>query len=103
MSYSLPATVASAWRAPERSSPRWRRLRRAVWTAAGLLLMLAGFVAVVVPGHLTFAAAGLVIVLRNSARARRMFVKLQRSQPNWVRPLRRLLRRRPRAGRREFA
>jgi hypothetical protein len=94
MSYSLPSTLAPEWRAPSRSRFGWRRLRRAVWTAAGLVLMAAGLFAFVVPGHLTFAAVGLVVVLRNSFQARRIFVKLQRRRPHWVLPLRRLLRKR---------
>jgi hypothetical protein len=38
---------------------------------------------------------GLMIVLRNSIKARRRFVRMQRSHPKVVFPLRRLLRREP--------
>jgi hypothetical protein len=95
MSYVFPAALAPELRAPQPLRLRWRRLRRAVWTAAGLLLMIAGAAALVVPGHLTFAALGLVVVLRNSPQARRIFVRVQRRRPKWVYPLRRLLRRKP--------
>jgi hypothetical protein len=66
-----------------------------VWTGVGLVLMAAGLVAVIVPGHLTFAAMGLVVVLRNSIQAKRIFLKLQRRRPDWVLPLRRLLSHKP--------
>jgi hypothetical protein len=38
---------------------------------------------------------GLMMVLRNSFKARRQFVRIQQSHPNMVFPLRRLLRREP--------
>ena len=40
-------------------------------------------------------ALGLGIVLRNSMSAKRIFLKLQRRKPNWVYPIRRLMRRKP--------
>jgi hypothetical protein len=47
------------------------------------------------PGGLPVIVIGLMIVLRNSFRARRQFVKLQRRNPQMFFPIRRLLRREP--------
>jgi hypothetical protein len=77
-----------------------RGLRRAVGILAvvgGGLLMIAGLVLAVLPGHLGIPvlAVGLILVLRNSRRARRSFIVLQRRHPRFVFPLRRLIRREP--------
>lgn len=47
------------------------------------------------PGGIPVIVVGLMIVLRNSFRARRQFVKLQRAHPKMISPIRRLLRRDP--------
>ena len=77
-----------------------RGLRRAVGIFAvvsGGLLIVAGLVLAVLPGHLGIpvVAIGLILVLRNSRRARRSFIVLQRRHPRFVFPLRRLIRREP--------
>ncbi|MGZ3297550.1 MAG: hypothetical protein ACXU8O_00930 [Asticcacaulis sp.] len=82
---------------------RWRHVKRQVkhlskkalgWVliAFGLLLMLAGFTLIIVPGHYFLIVAGLILVLGNSFWARRQFIHLKRRHPNWVMPLRKLLR-----------
>jgi hypothetical protein len=63
----------------------------------GLVLMLVGLVGVFLPTHLlgVFLVLGLILVLRNSRTARKRFVRMHRSHPRYVHPLRRLLRREP--------
>jgi hypothetical protein len=63
----------------------------------GLVLMALGLVGVLLPTHLLggLLVIGLVLVLRNSIRARRDFVRLQHRHPRYLHPLRRLLRRKP--------
>jgi len=77
--------------------PLWRRVGR--WTAVGTgcALMVVGGIGAVLPGHLgaPVLAAGLVITLRGSYRARRHFIGLQRQHPKILFPVRRLLRREP--------
>ncbi|HTK33947.1 MAG TPA: hypothetical protein VL358_01505 [Caulobacteraceae bacterium] len=70
---------------------------RRLWIALGLVLMGVGLIGVFLPTHLlgVFLVLGLTLVLRNSASARRRFVKMHRRHPRWVHPLRRLLRRKP--------
>lgn len=87
---------------PERrSSPRakrpWRSFRRGMWVTAGFALMTVGAIGAVLPGHLGLPVlvAGLAIVLRNSMQAKRAFLRLQRRKPNWVYPIRRLMRPKP--------
>ncbi len=47
------------------------------------------------PGGIPVIVMGLMLVLRNSFWARKQFIKVQRRHPNWVFPIRRLLRREP--------
>ena len=72
----------------------------------GLLLALGGLFILVgltieflpLPLHLPGMAVvviGLMLVLRNSFKARRLFVEIHRSHPRMVSPMRRLLRREP--------
>lgn len=72
------------------------------WLLLGLggLLILVGIVAEVVPPPIHFMGMpliviGLMMVLRNSFKARRRFVEMQRAHPKVVFPMRRLLRREP--------
>jgi hypothetical protein len=78
----------------------WRTALRWMWIALGLVLMGIGLVGVFLPTHLlgVFLVLGLILVLRNSRRARRRFVTMQRRHPRYVYPLRRLLRRNPEVG-----
>lgn len=65
--------------------------------AVGLALMALGLVGALLPTHLlgAFMVLGLILVLRNSFRARRSFMRLKRQHPRFLHPLRRLLRRKP--------
>ena len=69
------------------------------WLLLGLggLIMLAGLVTAPLPGHigLPLLVVGLMIVLRNSFKAKRQFVRIQRAHPKMVFPIRRLMRREP--------
>ena len=47
------------------------------------------------PGGLPVIVVGLMIVLRNSFKAKRQFVRMQKAHPKMIFPLRRLLRREP--------
>lgn len=76
--------------------------RVARWLLLGLggLLILVGIVAEIVPPPIHFMGmplivVGLMMVLRNSFKARRRFVEMQRAHPKVVFPMRRLLRREP--------
>jgi hypothetical protein len=76
-------------------------MRRRAWRFAlltlGWLLLVVGLVFAMLPGHvgLPVLIAGLIIVLRTSRPARRMFIGLQRRHPRFFFPIRRLLRREP--------
>ena len=73
------------------------RIGRFMATVLGLFIMLVGLVTAPLPGHLglPILVLGLMIVLRNSFKARRRFVQIQKAHPKMVFPLRRLLRREP--------
>lgn len=75
----------------------WRALRRGLMTTAGAAVIVLGFVIAPLPGPmgLPVALAGLVLVLRNATWAKRLFVRAQRRWPNWVYPVRRLMRPKP--------
>lgn len=70
---------------------RWGRM------ALGVLIMIAGFLIAPLPGPfgLPIAVVGLMMVLQSSMQAKRHFIRLKRRHPNWIYPLRRLMRRRP--------
>jgi len=73
------------------------RLQRAGGVLLGLAVIGAGLLIAPIPGPggLPVIVIGVMIVLRNSYKARRQFVRLQRAHPQWVFPIRRLLRREP--------
>ena len=77
--------------------PLWRRIGRWLLIGTGYALMLVGAIGAALPGHLgaPILALGLVITLRQSFRARRRFIGLQRRHPKILFPVRRLLRREP--------
>ena len=74
---------------------RWAR--RWAMMGLGVALLAVGAVGSLLPGHLGLPVlvVGLAVVLRSSFTAKRSFVRLQRRHPNWVFPLRRLMRRKP--------
>jgi hypothetical protein len=74
------------------------RIGRGLLLTVGGLIMLLGLAMELLPSHMLgmpFLVIGLMIVLRNSIKARRRFVRMQHSHPNFVFPLRRLMRREP--------
>ena len=73
------------------------RIARVLLVALGLLFIAAGFVIAPLPGPLglPLTVIGLMLVLRNSFKARKQFVRFQHAHPKLVFPLRRLLRREP--------
>jgi hypothetical protein len=73
---------------------RVRRLWRNVLVLVGLALIPLGMVGAVLPTHLLgfLLVIGLILVLRNSIRWRRRFIRIQRRFPRYGYPLRRLLR-----------
>ena len=73
------------------------RVARWLLIGLGLILMLLAIPLVALPGHLglPLMVVGLMIVLRNSFRAKRQFLKMQYAHPRMVFPLRRLMRREP--------
>jgi hypothetical protein len=79
------------------TSVLWRRAAAWFGLGVGYVLIVAGAIGTVLPGHLgaPVLAAGLVVALRSSFRARRQFVNLQQRHPRVFFPIRRLLKREP--------
>lgn len=73
------------------------RMLRAALVALGVLIVLAGVLIAPLPGPggLPVIVVGLMIILRNSFKARRQFVRFQHAHPRVMSPIRRLLRRDP--------
>jgi hypothetical protein len=73
------------------------RIARWLLLGLGLVIMLAGLVLAPLPFHvgLPLLVIGLMIVLRNSFKAKRQFLRIQHAHPNMVFPIRRLMRREP--------
>src|SRR5580692_2068936 len=80
----LPAAPLDAlFAAAHRATRGWLK-----WLFIGLgwLLIAGGLVLALLPGHLgvPLLAVGVIVVLRNSYRARRQFIHLQRRHPRFV-------------------
>ncbi|MBS0331176.1 MAG: hypothetical protein JSS35_00275 [Proteobacteria bacterium] len=73
------------------------RVARWLLLGVGGLIMIAGLILAPLPGHigLPLLVIGLMIVLRNSFKAKRQFVRMQQAHPKMVFPIRRLMRRDP--------
>ena len=73
------------------------RALRPFLVVLGILIILAGILIAPLPGPggLPVIVLGLMLILRNSFKARRQFVKFQRAYPKVAFPIRRLLRRDP--------
>jgi predicted membrane chloride channel (bestrophin family) len=73
------------------------RVLRVGLASLGALIVVAGVVVAPLPGPggLPVIVVGLMLVLRNSFRARRQFVRFQHAHPKLIFPIRRLLRREP--------
>ncbi|MET0294325.1 MAG: PGPGW domain-containing protein [Phenylobacterium sp.] len=73
------------------------RITRAALVMLGLAVVAGGILIAPLPGPggIPVIVVGLMLILRNSFKARRQFVKFQRAHPKMVYPIRRLLRREP--------
>ena len=73
------------------------RIKRTGLVLLGFAIILGGILIAPLPGPggIPVIVVGLMIVLRNSFKARRQFVKLHRAYPKTLYPIRRLLRRDP--------
>lgn len=73
------------------------RMVRVGLASLGVLIVLAGIAVAPLPGPggLPVIVVGLMLLLRNSFKARRTFVRFQHAHPKMVFPIRRLLRRDP--------
>lgn len=73
------------------------RILRVLLVTIGGLIVLAGILIAPLPGPmgLPLVVIGLMLVLRNSFKARKGFVRFQHAHPRLVFPIRRLLRREP--------
>jgi hypothetical protein len=73
------------------------RIGRGLLVALGLVLVAMGVAIAPLPGPLgmPLMVVGLMLVLRNSFKARRQFVRIQHAHPKVLFPLRRLMRREP--------
>ena len=74
---------------------RW--LKRSAMMIGGVLVVILGILIAPLPGPggIPVIALGLVLILRSSFRAKRLFIQAQYARPKWVYPFRRLLRRKP--------
>ncbi len=73
------------------------RFLRVFLVVIGLLIVVAGILIAPLPGPmgLPVMVIGLMLILRNSFKARKQFVRFQHAHPRLVFPIRRLLRREP--------
>lgn len=73
------------------------RILRQLLVWLGVLIVLAGILVAPLPGPggLPVVVVGLMLILRNSFKARRRFIRFQRRHPKLVSPIRRLLQRDP--------
>jgi hypothetical protein len=73
------------------------RIKRGGMVLLGLAVILAGIAIAPIPGPggIPVIVVGVMIVLRNSFKARRQFVRLHRAHPKMLSPIRQLLRRDP--------
>jgi hypothetical protein len=73
------------------------RFLRVSLVTLGVVLIAAGALIAPLPGPLglPLTVVGLMLVLRNSFKARKQFVRFQHAHPKLIFPLRRLLRREP--------
>lgn len=73
------------------------RFLRVFLVMLGVLIVITGFLIAPLPGPmgLPVVVIGLMLILRNSFKARKQFVRFQHAHPKLVFPIRRLLRREP--------
>ena len=97
MSLTLPMPRARRYATDDIAREVAGRVLRPFLVVLGILVALAGVLIAPLPGPggLPVIVLGLMLILRNSFKARRQFVKFQRAHPKVVFPIRRLLRREP--------
>jgi len=92
-------TFATAIRLPSsRSRSRTlRALKRWALMAGGLFVVLLGILIAPLPGPggIPVIAVGLMLILKSSFWAKRLFIRAQYARPKWVYPFRRLMRKKP--------
>lgn len=96
MSLAMPSPRAA--RATDGLAPEFvgRLLRSGLIALGGLIVLLGVLIAPIPgPGGIPVIALGLVVILRNSYKAKRMFIRAQRRWPKWLTPFRKLLRKEP--------
>jgi hypothetical protein len=84
--------------APKAVAMSLARMRQLALIGMGWTIIAAGVVIAPLPGPfgLPVALVGVVMLLRNSADARRLFVRLRRRKPHWFKLFDRHIRRRER-------
>ncbi len=97
MSIALTMSRARRYATDDLAKEVAGRVLRPALVVLGILVCLAGVLVSPLPGPggIPVIVVGLMLILRNSFKARRQFVKFQRAHPRMVSPLRRLLRRDP--------
>ncbi|HEY8574229.1 hypothetical protein [Phenylobacterium sp.] len=71
-------------------------MRSGLVALGGLIVLLGVLLAPIPgPGGIPVIALGLVVILRNSYKAKRVFVRAQHRWPRWITPIRRLMRKEP--------
>jgi hypothetical protein len=96
MSLAMPSPRAR--RATPSDAPEFvgRIVRGGLVTLGGLIVVAGVLIAPIPgPGGIPVIAVGLVVILRNSYKAKKSFIRAHRRWPKAVSPLRRLMRREP--------
>ncbi|CAN5347349.1 hypothetical protein BH10PSE2_BH10PSE2_22100 [soil metagenome] len=80
-----------------RANGPFRAIKRSALMVAGVLVVILGLLIGPLPGPggIPVVALGLVLVMRGSYRAKRLFIRAQYARPKFVYPFRRLLRKKP--------
>lgn len=96
VSYAMPS-VRALRASDEFAREVVGRMVRVGLASLGVLIVLAGIAVAPLPGPggIPVIVVGLMLVLRNSFKARRTFVRFQHAHPKMIFPIRRLLRREP--------
>jgi hypothetical protein len=96
MSLAMPSPRVG--RATDGLAPEFvGRLMRSGLLLLGVLIVLLGILIAPIPGPggIPVIALGLVVILRNSYKAKRLFIRAQRRWPRWLTPIRKLMRKEP--------
>ena len=92
---SLAATIRLS--SSRTRSRTLRVLKRWALMAGGVAVVLLGILIAPLPGPggIPVIAVGLMLILKSSYWAKRLFIRAQYARPKWVYPFRRLMRRKP--------